>query len=87
MQRSNDLVLCCNNANPVAIVNNLSFGFLLFLIFHFFKMDAKKLVMWFFAFFSFLNSYNAMDYSLHLYTLKIQTPQLTALADQSKPKW
>ena len=55
MQRSNDLVLCCNNANPVAIVNNLSIGFLLFLIFIFSKWMQKS---WWcgYCFFSFLNS-------------------------------
>ena len=52
MQRSNDLVLCCNNANPVAIVKNLSIGFLLFSIFIFFNMRGKSWWCgWFFFFF------------------------------------
>ena len=33
MQRSNDLVLCCNNANPVAIVINSSIQISIFLLF------------------------------------------------------
>ena len=40
MQRSNDLVLCCNNANPVAIVINSSIQISIFLLFS--CMERKK---------------------------------------------